>query len=391
MIYEYPYTQNNNVLNQNLDKIYKYSKENNKSSTNINKFTLKKLEHLTKGCLRCFHSFLRLAISRNRYNKFYAAFIIEGGVGDTIRKINIINEFIKMFPNVTIDIYTNRGVYLLFKGIKNIRFLFEIDLIILTNKKYDVIYDLFLEYQNEKIYGNINQKIIFNTRRKPESIRILQNLKNYKNKYFSADNSYINNNLHYVAMQKVIAGVDNIEVISLTINYSTTFGKFTMLENLKYITFNYGFGGSGTNGDPKCWDVNHWRKLLSILKSQLKSIKIVQVGVSNHHFEENFINTAKKTSFDELCTILKNSLLHIDIDGACTHISKALGTKSIVLCLGQHLLNIQVILKILILLLRYVEIVIIFLTIHFGENVCLGMKDLYVWIPFLQNLLQRKH
>ena len=64
---------------------------------------------------------------------------------------------------------------------------------------------------------------------------------------------------------------------------------------------------------------------------KLKNIKIVQVGVSNHYFEESFINTAKKTSFDELCTILKNSLLHIDIDGACTHISKALGTKSIVL------------------------------------------------------------
>jgi ADP-heptose:LPS heptosyltransferase len=328
MIYEYPYIQNNNILKQNLDKISKYSQKNNKTATNINanRITLKKLEHLTKACVRCFCNFFKITLSRNSNDKFYTALIINGGIGDVIRQISVISELVKMFPNIIIDIYTNRKMHFLFKGIKNIRFFFEIDLIIVTNKKYDIIYDLFLEYQNEKVC----QKIVFNTYSKPESVRILQNLNNYKNKYLSIKNSSINKNLHYVVMQKTQAGVDNIEE-SLNVNYSNDFGKFKTIKNLKYITFNYGSGSNGTNTDPKCWDINHWQKLLSILKRELIDIKIVQVGASNHNFEESFINTAKKTSFDELCTILKNSLLHIDIDGACTHISKALGTKSIVL------------------------------------------------------------
>ncbi|MDR0485594.1 MAG: hypothetical protein LBH29_02575 [Elusimicrobiota bacterium] len=43
------------------------------------------------------------------------------------------------------------------------------------------------------------------------------------------------------------------------------------------------------------------------------------------------IDTANKTSLNELYCILKRSLLHIDIEGGCVHIAKSLGTKSLVL------------------------------------------------------------
>lgn len=327
MIYEYPSNQSDKILKQNRDKVLKFAEKNNKTVNNNAKSTLKNIEHTTKAVFRCFFKFLLVLCSKNKNNNFFVAFIIAGGIGDVIRQISVITEFINMFPNIIIDIYTNRKLYFLFKGIKNIRCLLEIDLIALTKNKYDMVCKSFLEYQSWKT----NQKIILNNNKKTEILKIKRNLHSYKNKYFSTINFPINSDLHYVAMQKAQAGVDNIENISLGINYSTKFGKFKMIKNLKYITFNYGFGSNGTNVDPKCWDVNHWRKFLSILKMKLKNIKIVQVGVSNHYFEESFINTAKKTSFDELCTILKNSLLHIDIDGACTHISKALGTKSIVL------------------------------------------------------------
>jgi hypothetical protein len=50
---------------------------------------------------------------------------------------------------------------------------------------------------------------------------------------------------------------------------------------------------------------------LKILQKNLKDITIVRLGVSTYNFSgPNIINTACKTSFNELYTILKNSLLH---------------------------------------------------------------------------------
>ncbi|MDR2428128.1 MAG: hypothetical protein LBD19_04235 [Endomicrobium sp.] len=53
--------------------------------------------------------------------------------------------------------------------------------------------------------------------------------------------------------------------------------------------------------------------------------------MSNYRLQNVDINVAKKTSFDELCSIIKKSLLQIAIDGACSHIAWALRTKSIIL------------------------------------------------------------
>ena len=47
------------------------------------------------------------------------------------------------------------------------------------------------------------------------------------------------------------------------------------------------------------------------------------------HFAD--IDVRNRTSFDELFCILKNSILHFDIDGACSHIAAALRTKTVVL------------------------------------------------------------
>jgi microcystin-dependent protein len=63
----------------------------------------------------------------------------------------------------------------------------------------------------------------------------------------------------------------------------------------------------------------------------IRNIAVVQVGLSNDRLENVDINVVKRTSFDELCSIVKKSLLHIDIDGACSHIAWALRTKSIIL------------------------------------------------------------
>ncbi|MDR0398316.1 MAG: hypothetical protein LBH33_00710, partial [Endomicrobium sp.] len=97
------------------------------------------------------------------------------------------------------------------------------------------------------------------------------------------------------------------------------------------MTVQYGFGSDGKNDDIKCWNTKNWEKLIKILKTKFKNIAVVQVGISNYRLQNVDINVAKKTSLDELCSVLKRSLLHIDIDGACSHIAWALRAKSIIL------------------------------------------------------------
>jgi ADP-heptose:LPS heptosyltransferase len=62
-----------------------------------------------------------------------------------------------------------------------------------------------------------------------------------------------------------------------------------------------------------------------------KNIKIIQVGLTKIDLKGVDINMNTMTTFEELWTVLKHSLLHIDIDGACTHFARALNTKSVVL------------------------------------------------------------
>ncbi|MDR1418387.1 MAG: hypothetical protein LBI80_04450 [Endomicrobium sp.] len=328
MIYECPSDGDIKSLNINFDKIIKIATLRNETTEGIvdSRPFIKKLEHITKAVLRCFFSFLPFLFCIKNKDKFYAAFIMDGGIGDIIREISILVEIVKMFPNIVIDIYSARKTRILFKGLKNIRFFFELDMVIITKNKYDVIYSPMLQYQNT---SNC-QKIVFNNNTKSEIIKIKKNLNDYRNRFFASTKK----ELHHIVRQKTVAGVDNAEDIYLTLNFQVMpLDKFGINKSVKYITFNYGSGGNGCNIDSKCWDKKHWYSCLRILSENVKDIKIVQVGVSNYKVEgiDNIIQTASRTSFDELCTILKGSLLHIDIDGACTHICKAIGTKAVVL------------------------------------------------------------
>ncbi|MDR3071788.1 MAG: hypothetical protein LBU29_04275 [Endomicrobium sp.] len=320
MLYKYPSLENDEVFEKNQIRIREILAKGNKITQKSNGF--KKLEHFIKSVFRSFLKLVAVFLLKNRKN-IYVAFTIHGGFGDMLRERSVIIEVAKMFPDVVMDIYNKKSHFVL-KDIKNIRFFLDADLIALTKKQYDVVFALPLNYQSK------TQDLVYTKhgKRRLEVDRIFKNLASY-NKYFSPGNKV---KLHYVGMQKARAGVDNVEDISLSINYKKlSLEKFGITKDMKYITFQYGFGGDGNNDDPKCWRVEHWEKLLHMLKGKLKNIRIVQVGISDYHFQEVDINTAKRTSLDELCSILKDSLLHIDIDGACTHIAEAIGTKSIVI------------------------------------------------------------
>jgi ADP-heptose:LPS heptosyltransferase len=253
----------------------------------------------------------------NKRETNYVAFVIHGGLGDKIRERSVLESLLSMFPNNTVvDIY-NRRARIVFNGV-NIRFFLDLEIWQITKNKYDVMYVL---------SGNAAE-IFYVKSGKGFVDTILKNISNHKNTYFSENNK----NRHLVSDIKAKSGVGNINDLSLSVNYKRkSLEKFNIGNSLKYITIQYGFGGDGKNDDVKCWNTNNWERLIKILKNRFSNISIIQIGISSYKLQNVDINVAKKTSYNELCSILKNSLLHIDIDGACSHISWALGTKSIVL------------------------------------------------------------
>ncbi|MCL2484456.1 MAG: hypothetical protein FWF00_00140 [Endomicrobia bacterium] len=322
-LYKTPITVDNNIYIDNQKKIQavnnlKYRSSNN-NDRKIYKW-FKKLEWTIKDFFRNFHKVIKVILSKKDNNIVYIACIFGGGLGDMLISKVVFDELLKMAPNAVVDIYNKKSVFVL-NGIKNIRFFFNIDVINITKKHYDIVYHFGRSIEKFDIQSN-----------KDFIKRIKNNLEQYRKQYLYTGRIK-DSTLSPLSVAKIMAGVDNIDDDKLSLNYKEQpLEKFGITKITKYITFNCGAGGNGNLSNVKCWSADNWEKLLSILKSKLnKEIKIVNVGVSSHHFKGADIHIAGKTSLDELCSVLKGSLLHIDIDGACVHVANALGKKSVVL------------------------------------------------------------
>jgi ADP-heptose:LPS heptosyltransferase len=107
------------------------------------------------------------------------------------------------------------------------------------------------------------------------------------------------------------------------------------LEAKRYITVHDGFD---TNYVPlgdnvtKCWPLNHWSRLVALLKERLPYVTIVQLGsVNSREIAGVDLDLRKKTTLDEAAWILKHSSLHIDGESGLVRLANALHTRSVVL------------------------------------------------------------
>jgi len=323
MLYKVPFFDNDDIFKENQIKMHELDveriKENSKNKVRVygaKRTFLKKYEHFFKSVFRSIFKIIAVYLLNNKKNKNYVACVVYGGIGDKLRCKSAVTSLLNMFPsNTIVDIYDRKSRFI-FSDV-NIRFFLDIEIWTILKKKYDIMYMLITEAE------------ILNIKRgKSFTEQIKKNISYYKNTYFSQNNK----NRHLISDMKARCGVDNIEDLALTINYKEKpLEKFNIKNGLKYVTVQYGFGGDGKNDDIKCWNTKNWEKLIKILKTKFKNIAVVQCGISNYRLQNVDINVAKKTSLDELCSIIKKSLLHIDIDGACSHIAWALRTKSIIL------------------------------------------------------------
>jgi hypothetical protein len=100
----------------------------------------------------------------------------------------------------------------------------------------------------------------------------------------------------------------------------------------RYITIHNGYDAnfkllneSSTKNYP------HFEYIVKQIEEKLK-LPVVQLGISKTSKSlKSSINLLDKTTFQETAYVIKNSLLHLDIESGLVHLASALGTKSLVL------------------------------------------------------------
>lgn len=107
-------------------------------------------------------------------------------------------------------------------------------------------------------------------------------------------------------------------------------GEFEKLGLKKYITIGSNGGKFGRHG-VKSWPTRYWVEFISLLKSKMPEITVVQSGGNGVEKFENADRHLLGTDLELTKYILKNSLLHVDIEGGPVHLASQLGTKCVVL------------------------------------------------------------
>ena len=103
----------------------------------------------------------------------------------------------------------------------------------------------------------------------------------------------------------------------------------------KWITINTGFDDNFVISEKiatKCYPQENWNKALSLLREKIPDIAIIQIGgEKSYPIQGVHENLAGKTTIAQAVGVLKESILHIDIEGGLVHIAAGLGIKSVVL------------------------------------------------------------
>lgn len=137
--------------------------------------------------------------------------------------------------------------------------------------------------------------------------------------------------------QKRIQQADIGEILNISCDFKYSpkvFHEKRILNNLglqaySYITINRGVDNTNSSviESTKLWKMSNYNKLVSLIKSNYKNYKIVQLGASTNRcqlIEDVDINLVGETSIDALKVLLKNSMLHIDCEGGMVHLRKSL-------------------------------------------------------------------
>ena len=111
-----------------------------------------------------------------------------------------------------------------------------------------------------------------------------------------------------------------------------TLDEYRRIGLKKYITLNFGNGDThNTLRVAKSWPKKNFEIVIEMIKATYSDIEIVQIGADGAERLSGVDRTFFGKSFSLVSNILKNAILHIDIEGGMVHFATNLGTKCIVL------------------------------------------------------------
>lgn len=276
-------------------------------------------------------------------DKICVSIKINGGIGDALMALPLIEFLVQKLPKNSIYNYYGLESHYNFiykdKGIFS-RFVPHNLYPLITRFDCD---DLSIEISHFPILRCVNLKKFLSH---PEALAIATNLVDFSNKFSFYAETFPNSD-HQWSRFCIQNKLNRISGLFYPINKGEQFNYPVLnveglcpdlLENVglvgtPYVTVNNGSDNAYNFKQTKSYPLEKWHSTIQKLHDAFPNIKIVQIGhiKTSDPIIGSDVNLLGKTSLTEAAVILKNSLLHIDIESGLVHINHAVGGKSIVL------------------------------------------------------------
>ena len=270
-------------------------------------------------------------------NGISVAVRISGGIGDAIIAKKFVDRIIELAPEANIDIYSSSmAAKHVFNKTSQVNSFVHPNMArfdeVCSNYMLSVEHLYFLKFCSFQYEEIQRVNIIF--------ADMMKNLYEASQKYI--DDCSINGML-YVYFQR--AAFRKTSVYEFPLYYQHILGikdrkvniplqdewkeKFYELHIKSYITMNYGNGVGGTVS--KQWPLKYFNSLVAMVHGAFPKIKIVQLGDKLADHITGCDKYILGENLELVKYVLKNSLLHIDIEGGLVHVATQFKTVCIVL------------------------------------------------------------
>ena len=282
-----------------------------------------------------FPQFVWLLSARRKKAEALIAASVNGGVGDLIRFNAFFVSLVQQYPNVKIDIYTaHPAAKFVFAKLPGVRVIAPERLYPWFAKRYDA-------------YFNMGQIVVptFHTDVFPMpclrkvadewSAIVSKHWQQYQRVFFpELIRLAEQRNWNFLEMLGRTGGLVGVGQARAKIYVKSSPNP---LAGKKYITFNTGWNKNdklppGVARHTKCWPEEHWRAWVRLFRKAYPHIDVVQLGENNApRIVEANTTLLGRTTLNEVSSVLKDSLLHVDCDCGLMHLSYALGVPAVIL------------------------------------------------------------
>ena len=268
------------------------------------------------------------------------AFVIHTAMGDTIIAKKIFEAIVAVEKNCKIDFVCNTensvfNVMAFYGGDKNFNCIVDLKFFNKNVKRYDLVIGTSVQ-AIDLIFVNLERLKI----KSPALAVSIVKINTYNQKYmkgkditgrtlFNMARARILGTNRYTALacEGALPIYDNRVEIKLLPKWESEFKKLGLK---KYITVGSNGGNFGRH-TIKEWPARYYVEFISLLKSKMPDIEVVQTGGNNVVKLENADRYLLGENLELMKYVFKNSLLHVDCESGPVHLATQLGTKCVVL------------------------------------------------------------